>query len=81
VRLGWTDVRTADRQDALLQGVALPIRFTGVDPRHVADALRHDKKARDGRVPFVLLRAVGRAELCHDVPMETVIDVLREIQG
>jgi 3-dehydroquinate synthase len=81
VRLGWTDVRTVDRQDALLQGVGLPIRFSGIDPRQVADALRHDKKARDGRVPFVLLRALGRAELRHDVPMETVIDVLREIQG
>jgi 3-dehydroquinate synthase len=80
-RLGWTDVRTADRQDALLQGVGLPIRFSGIDPRQVADALRHDKKARDGQVPFVLLRALGRAEVCHDVPMETVIEVLREIQG
>jgi 3-dehydroquinate synthase len=81
VRLGWTDVGTADRQDALLQAVGLPVRFTGIDPRQIADALRHDKKARDGRVPFVLLRTVGRAELCHDVPMETLIDVLREIQG
>jgi len=81
VRLGWTDVRTADRQDALLQQVGLPIRFSGIDPQRVADALRHDKKARDGRVPFVLLRVLGRAELRHDVPMETVIEVLREIQG
>ena len=81
VRLGWTDVRTADRQDALLQQVGLPIRFSGIDPQQVADALRHDKKARDGRVPFVLLRVLGRAELRHDVPMETVIEVLREIQG
>ena len=32
--------------------------------------LRHDKKARDGRVPFVLMRSVGRAEVCHDVPMD-----------
>ena len=72
---------TADRQEALLRGVGLPVRFTDIDPRQIADALRHDKKARDGRVPFVLLRTLGRAELCHDVPMETVIEVLREIQG
>ena len=81
VRLGWTDIRTADRLEALLQGVGLPVRFTDIDPRQIAAALRHDKKARDGRVPFVLLRTLGRAELCHDVPMETVIEVLREIQG
>ncbi|MGH7358523.1 MAG: 3-dehydroquinate synthase, partial [Candidatus Rokuibacteriota bacterium] len=81
VRLGWTDAGTVERQDALLQGVGLPVRFTGLDPRQIADALRHDKKARDGRVPFVLLRTLGRAELCYDVPTETVIEVLREIQG
>jgi 3-dehydroquinate synthase len=81
VRLGLTEARTAERSEALLQGVGLPTRFTGIDPREVTDALRHDKKARDGRVPFVLLRGLGRAELYHDVPTDTVLDVLREIQG
>jgi 3-dehydroquinate synthase len=80
VRLGWTDARTAARQEALLQGVGLPTRFTGIDPREVRDALRHDKKARGGRVVFVLLRALGRAEVCDDVPMDTVLEVLQEIQ-
>jgi 3-dehydroquinate synthetase len=27
-----------------------------------------DKKARDGRVPFVILERVGAATLCDDVP-------------
>jgi 3-dehydroquinate synthase len=81
VRLGWTDAATAARQEALIQGVGLPTRFTGIQPREVVDALRHDKKARDGRVPFVLLRELGRAEVCHDVPMDTVVEVLRGIQG
>ena len=80
VRMGWLDATIAERQEVLLQGVGLPTRFTGIEPREVADALRHDKKARDGRVPFVLLRAIGRAEVCHDVPMELVVEVLREIQ-
>jgi 3-dehydroquinate synthase len=80
VRLGLTDAGTAQRQESLLEGVGLPTRFTGVDPRAVTDALRHDKKARDGRVPFVLLRALGRGEIFHDVPMDAVLEVLREIQ-
>jgi 3-dehydroquinate synthase len=79
-RIGWTDARTAERQEALLRGVGLPTRFSGLDPRALVDALRHDKKARDGRVPFVLLRSVGQADVCHDVPMATVLEVLREIQ-
>lgn len=80
VRLGWTDAGAAERQEALLQGVGLPTRFSGVDPREIVDALRHDKKARDGRVPFVLMRSVGRAEVCHEVPMDTVLQVLLGIQ-
>lgn len=80
VRMGWTDAASAARQDALLQAVGLPTRFEGVDPRAIADALRHDKKARDGRVPFVLMRRVGRVEVCDEVPAETVLQVLREIQ-
>ena len=80
VRLGWTDSAAAARQDALLQGIGLPTRFSGIAPRDIADALRHDKKARDGRVPFILMRSVGRAEACHDVPMDAVAEVLQEIQ-
>jgi 3-dehydroquinate synthase len=81
VRIGWTDAATAERQEALIQGVGLPTRFSGIEPREVVAALRHDKKARDGRVPFILLRELGRAEACHDVPMDAVVEVLREIQG
>jgi 3-dehydroquinate synthase len=80
VRLGWTDAGAATRQEELLQGVGLPTRFGGVSPREIVDALRHDKKARDGRVPFILMRRVGRAEVCHEVPMDTVLQVLQEIQ-
>jgi 3-dehydroquinate synthase len=81
VRMGWTDAAAAARQDALLGAVGLPTRFSGVDPRAIADALRHDKKARDGRVPFVLMRSVGQAEVCDEVPANIVHDVLQEIQG
>jgi 3-dehydroquinate synthase len=80
VRLGWTGAGAAERQEALLSGVRLPTRFSGVDPREIVDALRHDKKARDGRVPFVLMKSVGRAEVCHEVPMDTVLQVLQGIQ-
>jgi 3-dehydroquinate synthase len=80
VRLGWTDAATAARQEALIHGVGLPTRFSGIEPREVVDALRHDKKARDGRVPFILLRELGRAEVCHDVPMDAVVEVLQGIE-
>jgi 3-dehydroquinate synthetase len=45
----------------------------------VWDALARDKKARDGRVPFVLLKALGRAEVCFDVRSEVALEVLDEV--
>jgi 3-dehydroquinate synthase len=78
-RVGLTDTRTADRQVALLRALALPTRFGTATPRDVADALRHDKKAREGRVPFVLLKALGHADVCFDVPAELVSAVLEEL--
>ena len=80
-RLGLTDARTAERQIALLRAVGLPTRFETPTPREIAGALRHDKKAREGRVPFVLLKGLGHAEVCFDVPSELVLDVLEEIHG
>jgi 3-dehydroquinate synthase len=80
VRMGWVSGDVAARQDALLQAVGLPTRFSGIDPREIVDSLRHDKKARDGRVPFILMRDIGRVEPCDEVPMDTVLQVLREIQ-
>jgi len=38
----------------------------------VIDAMAHDKKARGGRVRFVLLEAIGRPVWGVDVPDELV---------
>jgi 3-dehydroquinate synthase len=80
-RLGLTDARTAERQVELLAAVELPTSFETPTPREVSDVLRHDKKARESRVPFVLLKALGRAEVCFDVPAETVLEVLEEVHS
>jgi 3-dehydroquinate synthase len=78
-RLGLIERSTAERQIALLEAVELPTRFAEPAPGAVWDALARDKKARDGRVPFVLLKALGRAEVCFDVRSEIVLEVLEEV--
>ncbi|MGH7318620.1 MAG: 3-dehydroquinate synthase [Candidatus Rokuibacteriota bacterium] len=78
-RVGLTDRQTAERQIALLEAVGLPTGFEAPTPPELAEALRHDKKARDGRVPFVLLKALGHADVCFDVPSELVLEVLEEV--
>jgi shikimate kinase/3-dehydroquinate synthase len=59
-RLAGLD-RSVEREvRELLQRHELPTSFAGVDPVAVREALRRDKKARQGRVRFVLLEAVGK---------------------
>jgi 3-dehydroquinate synthase len=78
-RLRLVDARVAERQNGLLAAVDLPTRFDAPAPAEVWNALRHDKKAREGRVPFVLLKALGRAEVCFDVQSELVLEVLEQV--
>ena len=47
----------------------------------VLDALDRDKKARAGRVPFVLPTAIGRVEIREDVTRAEVLRALRVMAG
>jgi 3-dehydroquinate synthase len=78
-RLDLVEPSIVERQIALLEAVGLPTRFEAPAPRAVWEALARDKKARDGRVPFVLLKALGRAEVCFDVRSEVALEVLDEV--
>jgi 3-dehydroquinate synthase len=78
-RLGIGSRETAVRQIELLRAVGLPVRDSGAAPLAVLEALGRDKKAREGRVPFVLAPAIGRFTVVFDVPQETVLETLQEL--
>lgn len=67
-RLGLADRVTVERQERLLAALGLPTAAEDIDADRVLAALRSDKKARDGRVPFVLVPDIGRFRLVFDVP-------------
>jgi 3-dehydroquinate synthase len=50
-----------------------------LDPTRVLEALARDKKARKGRVPFVLPTAIGRVQVRDDVTRAEVVRALRAI--
>ncbi len=75
-RLGIADRATVDRQAALLAALGLPTAAADLDVRAVMAAIGRDKKARDGRVPFVLAPAIGAFRLVFDVPPAEVEAVL-----
>ena len=71
-RIGIAGDDTVARQERLLAAVGLPTRATGVDAAAVLDATRRDKKARDGKIPFVLAPAIGSFRVVYDVPADDV---------
>ncbi len=60
--------RVVESQDALLAGLGLPDSPPHADPKRVLAAIALDKKARRGKVAWVLPRRVGHAEIGHLVP-------------
>jgi shikimate kinase/3-dehydroquinate synthase len=65
----------------LLAAHELPVTYTGVDPAAVRDALRRDKKARGGRVRFVLLEAIGKPVWGVDIDDDLIDQAIERAIG
>ena len=80
-RLGLAPSSDADRLQTHLRSVSLPVRISDIPgERPDADVLlahmMHDKKAKAGKLTFVLVNGIGRAYTVNDVPIETVHTML-----
>ena len=78
-RLGLAEAATATRQEKLLAAVGLPVRADGLDVEATLSAITRDKKARDGRVPFVLAPTIGEFRVVYDVPPAAVRAAIGEL--
>src|SRR6185295_1354044 len=67
-RLGIADDETTARQERILAALALPVRAPALDVEPIVSAMARDKKAKDGRVPFVLAPRIGAFRIVYDVP-------------
>jgi 3-dehydroquinate synthase len=74
--------------EAAYDAIASSVDHVGPRPRvsdlpatQVLDALARDKKARAGRVPFVLPTAIGRVAIREDVTRAEVLRALRVMAG
>ena len=81
VRLGLCPGQDAERFARHLRAAGLPAAIADIpgtrpDAAELIAHMRHDKKARDGRIAFVLVRGIGEAFVTDDVPMEAVAEVL-----
>lgn len=75
--LGHWPQAAEQRQYALIQKAALPVAVpSGVAADTLIDLLKSDKKVQDGRVRFVLPRAIADVFITDDVPNAAIRDVL-----
>ena len=81
LRLGIAGDDTPRRQNRLLAALGLPVRLTSLDPDAIVTAIGHDKKGRDGRVPFVLAPRIGEFKIVYDIAAGDVRAVLVELGG
>jgi 3-dehydroquinate synthetase len=79
--LGYCKPGDGERVAAHFAQVGLPTRIGDVPGARpdVPDLLRlmgQDKKVRQGKLTFILARAIGEAFICHDVPPQRLRDFL-----
>ena len=67
-----------EQQDAMLSAYGLPPRAPRVASSKVLAAIALDKKARRGKVAWVMPRRLGRAEVGHAVPSAVVRRVVEK---
>ena len=68
--MGLAPAGVADRIGALLQRAGLPTEPPDLPRRAYLDALRVDKKRKDGHVRFIAVRELGKAEIVRLSPAE-----------
>lgn len=78
VPFGGLAIAEADACEAFLETLPVPVP-RGLRPASVLAAARSDKKARAGRLRFVLLRRPGRPLVTGAVPDAAVLSVVKDL--
>ncbi|MBA3825077.1 MAG: 3-dehydroquinate synthase [Ktedonobacterales bacterium] len=79
VALGLLSPAALARQDALAAIFFTAPDLAALDPQDILEATRLDKKARGGRVRWVLPTGIGSTTVRDDVPDALVLDVVRSV--
>ena len=79
-KLGLCAPTLVDQVERLLVQQALPTRLADMEPAAIYAAMGTDKKWRNGRSRFILLRDIGDVLVVEDVARDAVIAVLEELK-
>ena len=67
-QMGMMSKRDSDRIRKLLECTGLPVEVKGIASGRFRELMSLDKKARDGKLRFILLERIGSAIIRSDVP-------------
>jgi 3-dehydroquinate synthase len=77
-RLGMMDREPARAIEAVVLSLGRLPRIDDLEPAAVFEAMRHDKKARAGRLTLILPAAIGEVRICRDVAAKAIKQSLRD---
>jgi len=81
-RLGWISAADVARVEAVIRSARLPVRAPAkLEPERMLELMAVDKKAQEGMIRLVLLKAVGEAVLTADydpVQLREIIATCRQ---
>jgi 3-dehydroquinate synthase len=75
-RLGILDSGSAGKLEKLIIKAGLPSRIPGLNTENLMQAMAHDKKVKQGRLTFALLKSLGEAFITSDVDAALVEEIL-----
>ncbi|MAE51924.1 MAG: 3-dehydroquinate synthase [Micavibrio sp.] len=87
VRLGLCRAEDLERVEEHLALVGLPTRAAFIAPNltqspdQIVDLMGNDKKVKNGRLNFILVKGIGDAFVSADVPVELVREVVKDSLG
>ena len=80
-RLGWLKDADVARIRALFEAARLPVVPPDIGIARYLEYMGHDKKVEAGKLRFVLLRQLGRAELTGGVPEAMLEQTIADCVG
>ena len=80
-RLGWIDRVELERVKDLFERAGLPTRGPDLGASRYLELMQHDKKVVNAKLRLVLLKRIGEAVLCEDVPLIEVSQAIDACVG
>jgi 3-dehydroquinate synthase len=75
-RMGILEESDVVRLEVVIRRAGLPVTIPELDKEKVMEAMQHDKKVRDEKIRFVLLKSIGDAFISDEVDPDLVREVL-----